>query len=102
LDFVNPISLTPQHNRYVLVMIKHFSKLLEVVPLPNYNNEGATYAFFDKMFSRFGAPAKVFTDQGTKFRGDFQDLCEQTLIDHWTASQDHSEQTSWPNKWCGQ
>jgi len=63
-------------------MIKKNSKLLEVVPLPNCNNEGHTYAIFDKMFSRFGAPAKVFTDQGTEFQGDFQDLCEKTLIDH--------------------
>jgi len=28
LDFVNPLNLTPQHNRYVLVMIEHFSKWL--------------------------------------------------------------------------
>jgi transposase-like protein len=52
-------------------MIKHFSKWLEVVPLPNCSNEGATYAFFDKLFSRFGVPAKVFTDQGMEFWGDF-------------------------------
>jgi hypothetical protein len=67
LDFVDPLSLTPKHNRYVLVMIKKISKWLEVVPLPNCSNEGATYAFFDKMFSRFGAAAKVFTDQGMEF-----------------------------------
>ncbi len=48
-------------------MIKKISKWLEVVPLPNYSNEGATYAFFDKMLSRFGATAKVFTDQGMEF-----------------------------------
>jgi hypothetical protein len=89
LDFINPLSLTPRHNRYVLVMIDHFSKWLELVPLSNCNNEGAAYPFLDIMFNKFGAPIKVFTDQGTKFRGDFQDLCEKPLINHWTISRYH-------------
>ncbi|CAK9225535.1 unnamed protein product [Sphagnum troendelagicum] len=33
-------------------MIEHFSKWLELVPLPNYSSEGgATYAFLDKVQS---------------------------------------------------
>jgi hypothetical protein len=67
LYFVDPLSLTLQHNCYVLVMTKHFSKWLEVVPLPNCNNEGTTYAFLDRMFSKFGVPTKVLTNQCTKF-----------------------------------
>jgi transposase-like protein len=63
-------------------MIEHFFKWLELMPLPNYSNERAAYAFLDRVFSRFGVPAKVFTDQGTKFRADFQDLCEKALINH--------------------
>jgi hypothetical protein len=57
----------PQHNRYVLVMIEHFSKWLELVPLLDRNNEGVTYAFLDKMLSRFGALIKYFIDQGMEF-----------------------------------
>jgi hypothetical protein len=48
-----------------LVMIKHFFEWLELVPLPNCNNEGATYAFLDKMFNKFSALAKVCIDQST-------------------------------------
>jgi hypothetical protein len=77
LDFATPLSLTPQHNRYVLVMVEHFSKWLELVPLSNCSNEGASYAFLDKVFSRFGALVKVFTDLNTKFCGEFQKLCEK-------------------------
>jgi hypothetical protein len=89
LDFASPLNLTPQHNRYVLVMIKHFSKWLELVPLSNCSNERASYAFLDKVFSRFGALAKVFIDLNTKFRGEFQKLCEKALIHHRTTSQNH-------------
>ncbi len=48
-------------------MVEHFSKWLELVPLLDHNNEGATYAFLNKMISKFGVLAKVFIDQGTKF-----------------------------------
>jgi hypothetical protein len=62
LDFVGPLPVTPRHNKYVLVMIEHFSKWIELVALPNKFNEGATYSFLDRVLSGFGAPAEVLTD----------------------------------------
>jgi hypothetical protein len=62
LGFSSPFSLTPQHNRYVLVIREQFSKWLELVPLSNRNNERATYAFLDNVLNRFGAPSKVLTN----------------------------------------
>jgi hypothetical protein len=53
-------------------MIEHFSKWLELVILSNYINEGVAYAFLNKAFSRFGALADVFINQGTKFCAEFQ------------------------------
>jgi len=71
LDFASPLSLTFQHNHYVLVRIKHFSKWLELVPLLDHISEGVAYAFLDKMLNRFSASVEVFTNQGMKFQGDF-------------------------------
>jgi hypothetical protein len=51
-------------------MIEHFSKWLELVPLPNCGNEGTTYASMDKMFNIFCVIVEVFTNQGTKLCGD--------------------------------
>jgi hypothetical protein len=68
-------------------MIEDFSKWLEFVPLLDHSNEGVTYASLDKVLSRFGVLTKIFTNQGTKF----QELCEKTLIDHCTTSQNHPE-----------
>jgi hypothetical protein len=70
-------------------MIEHFSKWLELVLLPDYGSEGATYAFFDRVCSRFGAPTKVLTKQGMEFCGDFQKSCEKALINHRTTSRNH-------------
>jgi hypothetical protein len=52
-------------------------------------SEGVIYAFLDQMFSRFGAPIKILIDEGTKFCGEFQELCEKALVDHCTISQYH-------------
>ncbi len=88
LDFTNSLSLEPWHSWYVLVMVEHFFKWLELVPLRDYNSEWTKYAFLDRMFSRFGVLIKVFIDQSTKFHTKFQKLCEKALIDHWIISWD--------------
>jgi hypothetical protein len=43
------------------------------------SSERATYVFLDKVLSRFGALAEVFTNQGTKLCGELQELCEKTI-----------------------
>jgi hypothetical protein len=75
LDFVGPLPLTARHNRYVLVMVEHFCKWIELVPSLDKSNEGVAYAFLDRVLSHFGALTEVLTDQGTKFQGEFQVLC---------------------------
>jgi transposase-like protein len=72
-------------------MVEHFSKWIELVPSPDKSNERVTYAFLDRVLSHFGAPAEVLTDQGSKFQGEFQVLCDKALIDHQTTSRDHPE-----------
>ncbi len=70
-------------------MVEHFSKWTDLVPSPDKSNEGVAYAFLDRVLSHFGAPIEVLTDQGTKFQGEFQVLCEKVLIDHQTMSWNH-------------
>jgi hypothetical protein len=48
--------------------------------LSNKSSEGTIYAFLDGVLSWFGAPTKVFINQGMEFLGKFQMLCEQALI----------------------
>jgi len=86
LDFVGPLPLTIWHNRYVLVMVEHFSKWIELVPSPDKSSEGVAYTFHNRVLNHFGPPAKVLTDQSIKFQGEFQVLCDKALIDHRTMS----------------
>jgi hypothetical protein len=78
-----------RHNRYTLVMVEHFSKWIKLVPLPDKYSEGVAYAFLDRVLGHFGALAKVLIDQGTDFKGDFQDLLNKCLIHHCTMSRDY-------------
>jgi len=72
-------------------MIRHFSKWSRRVPLLNHSSEGATYAFLNKVLNRFGVLTKVIIDENTKLCGDFQKVCEKTVIDHHMTSRDHLE-----------
>ena len=82
LDFVGPLPPTPPGAKYVLVMVEHFSKWIELVALSQNSLELATAAFLDRVLARFGAPIEVLTDQGREFLGSFEELCMQALIDH--------------------
>jgi len=72
LNFVDLKYQIMQHNKYVLVVIKHFLKWLELVSSLIHSNETTIYAFFDKVFNKFGALAKIFIEQGMIFYGEFQ------------------------------
>jgi len=67
LDFERPLPLTVWHNRYVLLMVEHISKWIELVPSLDKSSEGVAYAFLDRVLSHFGAPVEVLTNHGTKF-----------------------------------
>jgi hypothetical protein len=65
--------------------------MVKLVPLSNRNNEKNIYALVDKVFNSRGDPTKILTTEGTKFHGEFQKLCEKTLINHHMISQNHFE-----------
>jgi hypothetical protein len=77
-------------NRYVVVMIEHFSKWKELVPIPEKTSHH-TAAALRGVLCRYGAPAEVLTDQGKEFQGEFTELLTKFLIDHCLTSRDHPQ-----------
>jgi len=61
----------------MLVMIEDFFKWLEVMWLFDHSNEGAMYAFLDRVFNSFGVLVEILIDQVMEFHWEFQDLCEK-------------------------
>jgi hypothetical protein len=77
-------------NTYVVVMIEHFSKWVDLIPIPAKESQH-TAAVLRGVLCRYGAPAEVSTDQGEEFQGEFGELLTQLLIDHRLTSRDHPQ-----------
>lgn len=77
-------------NRYVVVMIEHFSKWVELVPIPEKTAANTAEAL-KRVLTMFGAPAEVLTDQGDEFRGEFDELLQRMMIDHRRTSRNHPQ-----------
>jgi hypothetical protein len=73
----------------VVVMIEHFSKWIELVPIPEKTSHH-TAATLRGVLCRYGAPAEVLTDQ-EEFQGEFAELLVKLLIDHRLTSRDHPQ-----------
>ena len=76
LDIVGPLPVTPTGNRYVLVIVDYFTRWAEAVPLSAITAEAVALAFVHGWVSRFGAPRRLHSDQGSQFEARlFQSLC---------------------------
>ena len=58
-------------NTYVLVRIEHFTKWVELIPLPSKSSKDAAKALLEGVLSRYRAPGEILTDQGREFQGEF-------------------------------
>jgi hypothetical protein len=81
-DLAGELPQTSRGNVYIMIMIEHFSKWVELVALPNKSSHNTNHAFLQQVLSRFGACAKCFIDQGSEFRREFQDLFDHAFINH--------------------
>jgi hypothetical protein len=60
----------------VLVIVDHFTKLVEAIALPDQTAETVARAAVDHFFVRFGCTLEIVTDQGTNFTSQlFTELC---------------------------
>jgi hypothetical protein len=74
-----------------MIMIDHFFKWVEIVVPSDKSSHNTSHAFLQQVLSRFGACVECLTDQGSYFRGEFQDLIDHVLIDHYQTSRDHPQ-----------
>jgi hypothetical protein len=90
-DLAGELPQTSRGNVYIMIMIEHFSKWVELVALLDKSSHITNQVFLQQVLSRFGACVECLTDQGSKFKGEFQDLLDHALIDHRWTSKDHPQ-----------
>ena len=66
-------------NYYIMVMIEHLSKWVEVVAIPTKESCETARVFRKYVLCRYGAPAEVLTGQGTEFRGESHEMLVEAL-----------------------
>ncbi|WJX68619.1 hypothetical protein P8452_52970 [Trifolium repens] len=70
INFIGEIkSASSKNQRYILVGIDYFTKWIEVIPLPNVDQEAVISFIQNHIIYRFGIPETITTDQGSVFTG---------------------------------
>jgi len=75
-DLVEMVTSARGH-RYVLVVIDHFTRYLQLVPLINKDAGSVADAFIEHFFTLFGPPRTLLTDNGSEFTNRlFRQVCQ--------------------------
>lgn len=78
VDIVGHLPRSNKGNRYVLSAIDYFTKWPEAYALPDQEAETVVDALMEGMFSRFGVPECIHSDQGRNFESRvFASMCER-------------------------
>ena len=80
IDFVGPLPLTENKNRYILVCIDYATRYPEAFPLRNQEAETVADALVN-LFSRVGVARELLTDQGSNFMSDLmKQVCKLLTV----------------------
>ena len=82
VDITGPHPQSARGNIYVLTVIYHFTKWVEMFPMRD--QEAATVAklLVDRVFCTHRCPIQILTDQGRNFESDlFREVCKRLSID---------------------
>ena len=76
LDYLGPLPETARGNKYILVITDHFTKYVEVIPVPNQHAEDCASRLLNDIIARWGTPLRIHSDQGATFESRvFKELC---------------------------
>jgi hypothetical protein len=77
LYFVGTINLASKKKKYILVCTDYVTKWVEAKALPAASEQSMIDFLFNDIFTRFGVPQEIVTDQGTQFTSHlFRDVTE--------------------------
>jgi transposase InsO family protein len=75
------IPKTERGNKYIPVLVDHFARYCEAIPLANQQAETIANVFFENWIMRYGAPMRVHADQGANFESTlFSELCAKLHV----------------------
>ena len=83
LDLIGPLITSTQGNKYIMVLIDHYSGWIEAYPLLNKSNEAVWSKLRQEYLPRHGCMRLLITDQGAEFKGrDWDEYLRGNRIEH--------------------
>ena len=77
LDYMGPLPETHRGNKHLLVLMDHFTKWCEAFPTPDQKASTIAKILVDRVFSRFGPPVVLHSDQGANFESTLMhEVCD--------------------------
>ena len=73
---MGPLPETPRGNVNILVLSDHFTRWRDAIPIPNGTAAIVAQVLDDRVFTYFGLPERIHTDQGAQFESQLMaELC---------------------------
>ena len=89
-DFIGPLPLSDKGNRFILVVMDHFSKWIEVIPVPDQSAVTTATVILNEVICRFGCPIFIHSDRGKNYESQiFRELCRMLEIKKTRSSVRH-------------
>lgn len=82
MDLAGPYPQGEEEERYVLVIMDHFTKYVILVALRSKHASIVARKVYKYLICNFGCPHTIITDNGTEFRAEFDELCTEMGIQH--------------------
>ena len=77
IDYMGPLPETAWGNWHILVAMDHFTKWCEAFPTKDQKATTVVKILVEKVFSRFGPPVVLHSDQGANFESNLMhELCD--------------------------
>jgi len=81
MDILLGLPTADDGTKYLLVVVDAFTKWVEAYPLPDQEAATCITAVYNGMFSRFGLPRQLHSDQGRNFESQLvTELCNITGV----------------------
>ena len=92
MDYMGPLPETSRSNKHILVVVDHFTKWCEAFATPHQKATMVAPLLISKIFSRFGPPAVLHSDQGRNFEGILMhEICDSMGITKTRTTANHPQ-----------
>ena len=80
-DYLGPFPVTDRGNRYLLLLTDHFTKYVEILPVPDMTAKVCASKIVNEFISKWGCPLILHSDQGRSYESRvFREMCRMLEV----------------------